>query len=86
MFIFLIIVFRQKLGRIFNACILARKCRPECGHKYNEVSFFLSMVRSDWAVLCCWHILHVSGYTYTLIDGFAYDTRGYFVSCIVCEQ
>ena len=53
-------VFRQKLGRIFNACILARKCRPDCGHVYGEVSLLKNDTEyvqdmvwfSSWAMFC----------------------------------
>lgn len=59
-------VFRQKLGRIFNACILARKCRPDCGHVYGEVSLFINsteylqdMTRFNNSVLLIWTLFYL---------------------------
>ena len=32
-----ILGFRRKLSRIFDMCAEARKCKPECTHKFKEV-------------------------------------------------
>lgn len=52
-------VFRQKLGRIFNACILARKCRSECGHVFNEANFWVIAANLGFSFLSVFHLAYL---------------------------
>lgn len=52
-------VFRQKLGRIFNACILARKCRPDCGHVYGETNFWVVAANLGFSFLAVFHLAYL---------------------------
>ena len=36
---------RSKLAEAFSACILARRCKPECGHALKSVSYRYSSFR-----------------------------------------
>lgn len=52
-------VFRQKLGRIFNACIFARKCRPDCGHVYGETNFWVIAANLGFSFLAVFHLAYL---------------------------
>lgn len=52
-------VFRHKLGKIFNACILARKCRPECGHVYKEGNFWVIAANLGLSFLAVFHLAYL---------------------------
>jgi len=52
-------MFRQKLGRIFSACILARKCRPKCGHVHNEGNFWVIATNLGFSFLSVFHLAYL---------------------------
>lgn len=52
-------VFRHKLGKIFNACILARKCRPECGHVYKDGNFWVIAANLGLSFLAVFHLAYL---------------------------
>jgi hypothetical protein len=33
-------VLRSRLARVFDACILPRRCKPDCQHKHKTVGLF----------------------------------------------
>jgi len=34
-----VVALRQKLAEAFSACILARRCKPDCSHAVKSVSY-----------------------------------------------
>ncbi|KAM7437527.1 hypothetical protein ABFA07_012889 [Porites harrisoni] len=52
-------VFRLKVGKIFSACILARKCRPECGHVYKEGNFWVTAANLGFSFLSMFHLAYL---------------------------
>ncbi|XP_068718804.1 protein-serine O-palmitoleoyltransferase porcupine-like [Montipora capricornis] len=51
--------FRKSLGRMFNACIMARKCRLECGHRYTETNFWVIATNLGFSFLSIFHLAYL---------------------------
>lgn len=52
-------VLRHRLGNVFSACILARRCRPGCTHKYNESNFWVMAVNLAFGFLAVFHLAYL---------------------------
>ncbi|XP_029205749.2 protein-serine O-palmitoleoyltransferase porcupine-like [Acropora millepora] len=52
-------VFRKKLGGIFDACIMARKCKAGCGHRYTEANFWIIATNLGFSFLSMFHLAYL---------------------------
>ncbi|XP_031561712.1 protein-serine O-palmitoleoyltransferase porcupine-like [Actinia tenebrosa] len=52
-------VFRSKLASLFSACIMARKCRPDCGHFHKEGQFWVLATNLSFGFLSVFHLAYL---------------------------
>ncbi|XP_038066332.1 protein-serine O-palmitoleoyltransferase porcupine-like [Patiria miniata] len=52
-------VLRQKLATIFNACILARRCKPDCQHSYQSANPLVLLTNICFGLLAMFHLAYL---------------------------
>ncbi|NP_001161633.1 porcupine-like protein [Saccoglossus kowalevskii] len=52
-------VFRKRLSEIFSACVLAKKCVPECAHRNKETSILVFIVNFCFGLLAVFHLAYL---------------------------
>ncbi|GFR01471.1 protein-serine O-palmitoleoyltransferase porcupine [Trichonephila clavata] len=50
---------RKKLASVFNACILARKCKPDCGHLFQSNHVYVRMANIGFGLLSIFHLAYL---------------------------
>uniref|UniRef100_A0A673YP83 Protein-serine O-palmitoleoyltransferase porcupine n=1 Tax=Salmo trutta TaxID=8032 RepID=A0A673YP83_SALTR len=51
-------VLRKRLAAIFNACILSKKCQPNCSHKNNKV-LWVYVINVAFSTLAVFHLAYL---------------------------
>uniref|UniRef100_A0A8C8EM16 Protein-serine O-palmitoleoyltransferase porcupine n=1 Tax=Oncorhynchus tshawytscha TaxID=74940 RepID=A0A8C8EM16_ONCTS len=51
-------VLRKRLAAIFNACILSKKCQPNCSHKNNKV-LWVYIINVAFSTLAVFHLAYL---------------------------
>ncbi|XP_055937024.1 protein-serine O-palmitoleoyltransferase porcupine-like isoform X2 [Argiope bruennichi] len=52
-------VLRKKLSGIFNACILARKCKPDCEHLFKSNAVYVRIANIGFGLLAMFHLAYL---------------------------
>ncbi|XP_014673226.1 PREDICTED: protein-serine O-palmitoleoyltransferase porcupine-like [Priapulus caudatus] len=52
-------VLREKLSRYFDACVLARKCKPDCRHANKQQDPRVFLVNLGFTVISVWHLAYL---------------------------
>ncbi|XP_077996103.1 protein-serine O-palmitoleoyltransferase porcupine-like [Glandiceps talaboti] len=52
-------VLRKKLSEIFNACVLARKCQPNCQHRYKETTIIVFLANLLFGFVAVFHLAYL---------------------------
>ena len=52
-------VTRQKLAAVFSACIQARKCGSQCGHRYKEGHWAVRLTNVSLSLLAIFHLAYL---------------------------
>ena len=52
-------VTRWKLAAIFSACIGARKCGPQCGHRWQQTHWAVKLANIGFALLAMFHLAYL---------------------------
>ncbi|XP_033642309.1 protein-serine O-palmitoleoyltransferase porcupine-like [Asterias rubens] len=52
-------VLRQRLAITFNACILARKCKPDCQHSHKSNTPLVALTNLGFSLLAIFHLAYL---------------------------
>ncbi|OWF52531.1 protein-serine O-palmitoleoyltransferase porcupine-like [Mizuhopecten yessoensis] len=66
-------VFRNKLSRIFNACIQAKTCPDSCGHEYTSYHPLVLLTNVCFALLAVFHLAYLG----LMFDSSREQDKGY---------
>uniref|UniRef100_A0A8B9KSP5 Porcupine O-acyltransferase n=1 Tax=Astyanax mexicanus TaxID=7994 RepID=A0A8B9KSP5_ASTMX len=53
-----VLVLRKRLSTIFNACVLSKRCPPDCKHK-NKRAFWVYFINGSFSVLAIVHLTYL---------------------------
>uniref|UniRef100_A0A8C8CN64 Porcupine O-acyltransferase n=1 Tax=Oncorhynchus tshawytscha TaxID=74940 RepID=A0A8C8CN64_ONCTS len=60
-------VLRKRLAAIFNACILSKKCQPNCSHKNNKV-LWVYIINVAFSTLAVFHLAYLGSLFNSSVD------------------
>uniref|UniRef100_A0A4W5MH13 Protein-serine O-palmitoleoyltransferase porcupine n=1 Tax=Hucho hucho TaxID=62062 RepID=A0A4W5MH13_9TELE len=60
-------VLRKRLAAIFNACILSKKCQPNCSHKNNKV-LWVYVINVAFSTLAVFHLAYLGSLFNSSVD------------------
>lgn len=66
-------VLREKLSRIFSACVQARKCKNGCDHSYKQLNPLVIMTNLTFSLLTLLHLAYLG----LMFDSSSQEEQGY---------
>ncbi|XP_077425534.1 protein-serine O-palmitoleoyltransferase porcupine-like isoform X2 [Vanacampus margaritifer] len=70
-------VLRKRLAAIFNACVLAKKCQPNCTHR-NKKTLWVYMINIAFSALAVVHLTYLGSVFNSSVDYMEEDERCMF--------